>query len=947
MNEDSELETWVHYNGNDITKTYNWIAVSANTVLNIGVYDIDKLVPLKEGYYTLSTAIDATPDLIKYNKKSGIILFGTANGFSEMWQLKNGTDWWGPNNWVKIESNMYYPLEWDYFTNATLNSLPYYNRKNGMIVSYTEDNVLKYFLYVGENYAEGQDYYNNFIRLIMYDEYKSAIPLYRNIVLVPYCARKDSSDIVGAFLGYEIDLTKLRDDYNISRIIFRSSYYLSSGTIVNYAVYNNSDEISDYYETTKGNYTNEWCEYAIKAEDKKIRVTYLPEKDAGEFGEGYTPEGCYLVPKEFDNYVSKNDSEYKALGGLNEKLYGESSIVFEDSTTLQGSQTYEYDNIGLVHQAEKEETFQIIQLYLLHPGSGANDGTLIVKKGNSVSANGGEILYQEETNSGNFPEYPQLMSIELPNTVTLNPGDKLWAYFTGKCAIRRYLEAEKPSQPGMYFQGSESGNKSTSMILSTVEGDIVKIKKELQGGGKDDILMEYFPSDLFVPVNTRQDFYWNQMLLGDESRTDDSLLNYRITIQFPTSFKGKCYGSDEGISVYHNEEGVYDATVRVYDSGLKNVTTKSIKIHVVAPPSSVTKKNILMMGASWVDINTPDGKGYVYFLDKALKEQGVTLNFVGSKTTNGGALKHEAVGGSTYEYWCGSNSPFWDEEIGGLNVSKYRTQTLQMSENFDYVYIQLGGNEASGGNILDERSFDTLLWQYAEQLYDAILSDSPNCKIFVYLPSNCSPGMSGWSELSISTNGVYGKLFSTYVINKCLIERISSREDFNANLFLSQDHYGLSRRYGFGYIDARNRFFKVDLDSMSEEDINKMKNYDYVNKSIYTTTGQQGFGEFHIRYYDRRGYIVAQIQRGTPIQEQNELLINSNSIPNNDLPTAGTLTKSGGSSSVDYPDIPYTEVLLENNTYKEKWYTNGTHPSIGGYEQLGYCNAAQLIAFIS
>ena len=952
LDEGGELETW-EYIGNAFTALYNWVRIEVQAQLSIGIYDIDKLVPLNTGYYTLETAINATPSFIKYNKKSGIILFGTGDGRSEMWQLKNGMDWWGLKNWVKIEPNMYYPLTWDGSINATYNSLPQYSRKNGMIVSYTQDGVLKYFLYTGENYATSNAYYDNFVRMILYDEYevtiKSSFPFYRNIVLTDYSAKKDGSNSTGAFKGYEIDLATLRDKYNVYQIIFRSSFYRDDNNIVNYIVYNNSGTIIDYYASNKGNYTNEWCTYTIKEEDEKMRVTYLPTIGGGEYGERYTPEGCYVLPNEYSEFVRRNEAEYSSLVSLNNKLYTEEVIAFEDKENQNGSQTYEYDNIGLVHNATKVENFNQIKLYITKPNSGSNQGQLIVKTGTTVSASGGTVVYQVEADSNNFPEYPNMMEISLPNTVRLNSGEKLWVYFTGHCSIRRWKTTEKPELPGMYFQGRESENKSTPMILIHSEGDILRINKEieeLKNGGGDGEILEYFPTDLYVPTKTMQTFYWNQMMLGDESRTDDSFLNYKCTITFPSAFKGKCFGTDEGFSIYHDTAGEFNVTIRVYDSYLNVVVEKTIKIHIVEPLSSVTKKNILMMGASWVDITTTDGS-YVYFLDKALKEQGVELNFVGSKMTKDtNQLKYEAVGGSTYEYWCGSSSPFYDSEASTLNVTKYRTETLQLLEQLDYVYIQLGGNEATGGNVVNESSFNSILWNYAQQLYDAILADSPNCKIFVYLPSNCSPGMTGMTTLSVSTNGYCRKLYSTYIINKFLIQKISERNDFNKNLFLSQDHYGLSRRYGFGYIDARYRYFKVDFDSMEEDDKTKMLNYDYVNDSIFMKTGQEGFGEFSVQYYDKRGYIVAQIQRGLLIQGQNELIVSDNSISNDKLPVAGTLTKSGGSSSADYPDIPFTEVLLENNDYKKKWYTNGTHPSIGGYEQLGYCNAAQLLAFL-
>lgn len=60
------------------------------------------------------------------------------------------------------------------------------------------------------------------------------------------------------------------------------------------------------------------------------------------------------------------------------------------------------------------------------------------------------------------------------------------------------------------------------------------------------------------------------------------------------------------------------------------------------------------------------------------------------------------------------------------------------------------------------------------------------------------------------------------------------------------------------------------------------------------------------------------------------------------MPSAGTLTKGGGSASVDYPVVPFTECYIENNDSKKHWFANATHPYDLGYKQMGYTVANQI-----
>ena len=174
---------------------------------------------------------------------------------------------------------------------------------------------------------------------------------------------------------------------------------------------------------------------------------------------------------------------------------------------------------------------------------------------------------------------------------------------------------------------------------------------------------------------------------------------------------------------------------------------------------------------------------------------------------------------------------------------------------------------------------------------------------------------------------------------------VKARFDYNTNVFIGQSILGINRWYGYGYEDRRYRYFKIDTDAISQDDLLKIKNFDFQQRGVYMYT--EGGKEFLAQGYDARGYLLCiDEQSHATWAKHNQEFVNAQSVPQNTVPEAGNLTKGGGSSSVDLPVVPYTACYIENNNSKEHWFMNATHPYDLGYKQMAYCVAHQIASLL-
>ena len=132
---------------------------------------------------------------------------------------------------------------------------------------------------------------------------------------------------------------------------------------------------------------------------------------------------------------------------------------------------------------------------------------------------------------------------------------------------------------------------------------------------------------------------------------------------------------------------------------------------------------------------------------------------------------------------------------------------------------------------------------------------------------------------------------------------------------------------------------------MTSENLAKIRDFNYQTQSVFVYTDDRK--EYLAHLYDNRGYLVCIAQQGFGDWNKHEQeFVNEFSQPDNFVPKAGNLTKGGGSSSLDYPVVPFSACYIENNNSKEHWFMNATHPYDLGYRQMAYCVAHQIAALL-
>ena len=496
------------------------------------------------------------------------------------------------------------------------------------------------------------------------------------------------------------------------------------------------------------------------------------------------------------------------------------------------------------------------------------------------------------------------------------------------------------------------------------------------------------------------------------------MLNYNIEARVsPSGMGNKCLTTKEGFTIYTKTSGDYTVTVSIFDQFNNLLVEKTTTLHVV-DTTAVSGKSILMLGDSWTDINNGD-KGYTSYVDKALKEMGITMNFIGTRDAGTSGLKHEGIGGyayttfvnapttvrfkffvedmpsissddvysnngSTYKLFergsnyltmsrqsgstepsgntltrtsgtgdetitftswtVGGSNPLWNTITNKLDFTHYRQDLCGLSTPLDICNIQLGVNDSMGSVKTTKADWAETL-SAVTTLVDAILADSPNCKIIINLAGLDCPSPTGWASLNGFTAAKRNYQINNYYLRTYINELIEARGDYKTNVFIGQSVMGINRWYGYGYTDSRYRYFKIS-ESMPSSDLTKLKNFDFQQRSVYVYTDDTN-DEFIAIFYDARGYLVCKARQGfANWDNHNQEFVNEQSIPQNTVPAAGNLTKGGGSTSLDFPVVPYTACYIENNNSKEHWFMNATHPYDLGYMQMAYCVAHQIAALI-
>ena len=1042
LNEGNNLEIWEYQGGTrGFTDLLSWKRTDGERInQSFVIYDVSALHPTGgidgTDNYDIETAINIVPANLQLYVR--YLTFKVSDTERELWQynaIRNTSisQFPGIDNWYKMRPGMFHEVEWDSSNNATRNKVPKYDRVSGMIIHYTDnDGNSVYELYTGKNNAIGKDYYNDFTTLYVASQIDEKIA--KNT-----CPIYVTGDYVNAIKELYIDKYEEGAVYQIKRLLLSSGFpngliwINKQGDSTDYAIVNNNNlggvdggivEVASNDGTFHAYLIIDWSKIIY---GNNVAITMVIQEAAKVMENS---------PSIFAKLRIATVAEQSAIGaGLENRLYNqEEYIAFEDLEEQSGNDTYKYNNIGLVHQAQKQEKFNAIRLGLLKEiNDPITTGSLIVKKGFAVSKDGGEIIKQEDGFSNS--ELPQsgLYEIQLGKDVTLEEGEYLWAYYTGDSVKLRVWSAnnEEKTRVGMYFQGSINTYKySTAVTLIQSKGDIVSINEKIAsieealGTGGDDTKvnspMITLPTDLYVVTRREQTFYYNEFIYGIESNQDNTLLNYNISARVsPQGMGSKCLTTKEGFVIYTTTPGDYTVTISIFDQFNNLLVEKGTVLHVKAA-TAVSGKSILMLGDSWTDINSGD-KGYTPYVDKALKEMDISMNFIGTRDAGTSGLKHEGIGGyayttfanapatvrfkffvdsmpnisdddvysnngSTYKLFekgsnyltlsrqsgssepsgntltrisgtgdttitftswtVGGSNPLWNSVTNELDFTHYRKDLCGLSTPLDICNIQLGVNDSMGGLKTTKTDWLETL-NAATAIIDAILRDSPDCKIIINLAGMDCPNPTGWASLHGLASSDLKRTYqvNNYYLRTYLNELIEARDDYNTNVFIGQSVMGINRWYGYEYIDSRYRFFKI-ADTMPEDDLAKLKVFDFQQRSVYLYTDDT-HEEFLAIFYDARGYLVCRtLQSSANWDKHNQEFVNEQSIPQNTVPAAGNLTKGGGSASVDFPVIPYTACYIENNNSKEHWFMNATHPYELGYRQMAYCVAHQIAALL-
>ena len=212
------------------------------------------------------------------------------------------------------------------------------------------------------------------------------------------------------------------------------------------------------------------------------------------------------------------------------------------------------------------------------------------------------------------------------------------------------------------------------------------------------------------------------------------------------------------------------------------------------------------------DIYSNNGSTYT------LREKGsgyITLNrTTGNTEPTGNTLtKVSGTGDSTITFlsWTtGGSNPLWNSTTDKLDFTHYRRDLCGLSSPLNLCNIQLGVNDCLSSNLKITKVDwgDTLI--AVTSILNAILADSPDCKIIVNLVGMDAPSTTAWASLSGMADAKRRYQVNCYYLRTYISELIMSRNDYNTKVFIGQSVLGINRWYGYGYTDSRYRYFAVD-----------------------------------------------------------------------------------------------------------------------------------------
>jgi len=291
---------------------------------------------------------------------------------------------------------------------------------------------------------------------------------------------------------------------------------------------------------------------------------------------------------------------------------------------------------------------------------------------------------------------------------------------------------------------------------------------------------------LHVPIDWDLDMWIpDTIYLASENTIkiyDDNVAYIPVDRQSKITFTWTCaVGTQDtkGITFTNIPIGNYSVKVLAYNKIDNYKEDSALTIIKVQQKMNPGKKGILAIG------NSLTNAGW----ESMAKQLNDSLNMIfKSIGTHGTSFKHEGISGKTYKYICTDTaSPFTKSGIN-LNFVQYLiTNSLDIP---DIIRLSLGINECYAGT-----NNDTILY-YAKKIIDSVLTELPNAKILICIPSTASNTKAGWI-----TNYGSDVNYEPYILRMRILQKsinsTYSYGTYNVNVEVAYDGFVIDRDNGY------------------------------------------------------------------------------------------------------------------------------------------------------
>lgn len=303
------------------------------------------------------------------------------------------------------------------------------------------------------------------------------------------------------------------------------------------------------------------------------------------------------------------------------------------------------------------------------------------------------------------------------------------------------------------------------------------------------------PDEFIVLGESKYVLYFNEFIRGNDTGADNTLKEYIFEIE--SSYPGiTC--SEEAIHIHIPNDRIpveYPVYLKIFDLQHALLYSRYFVIKAIFPDKLTQRKNIWMLGDSWTATYEPGtGKGYVYFIKQFFEETANEIPcFIGTQKLPMEDIFYEAEGGTTIESWVyGKTSPLWNRDTKAFDFTNYRQNVCGLDAPLDLVNIQLGVNESIRKNINTYGKLQRYINAYLG-LIDAILHDSPDCRIII---NPCGLDQASYEAWPLLYKDQFSKdvfQINVYKLRMVLWNALVVRNDFGKNVFWGQSVLGLDR----------------------------------------------------------------------------------------------------------------------------------------------------------